>query len=327
MSHIDLNDLYYFAQAVEAGGFSAAARKLDMPKTTLSRRIARLEERLGVKLIQRNTRQFKPTSVGKIYYQHCAALREEADSAQRVIEQYGSEPQGTIKLSCPVEILELYVNDMLVDFMAQYPNICLDVWGVNRYVDVVEEQRDFAIRAKTFPLPDSELIARPLCQSPQLLVASPALVSSPVQELEDLLALPSLSNLLEAPHEWRFKHPRRGWKTLPHRPRMQTRNLDLIKRAACAGQGIAALPYVSIASELKAGKLIPILPPDWQMENDVVHIVYPSRSGMLPSVTELLDFLGKAFASLKIDDWPGLETSVPGSDTSSPGPETTCPMT
>ena len=187
MSHmIDLNDLYLFAQSVEAGSFSAAARKLDLPKATVSRRIGKLEEALGVRLVQRNSRQFEVTPIGELYYEHCAKMSYEADLAQRMIAARQFEPQGVVRFSCPVEILEHYINPMLIEFMQRFPKISLNVRAINSTVDVISEKLDFAIRARTFPLPDSDLVTRKFLTRPFYLVASPDLVKEKISDLNEL---------------------------------------------------------------------------------------------------------------------------------------------
>ncbi|WP_016587343.1 LysR family transcriptional regulator, partial [Yersinia pestis] len=112
----DLNDLYYYAEVVEHGGFSAAARVLGLPKSKLSRRLALLEERLGVRLIQRSTRRFAVTDVGRTYYEHCKAMIEEARAAQESIDLTRAEPRGVVRITCPVALLQATVSTMLADF-------------------------------------------------------------------------------------------------------------------------------------------------------------------------------------------------------------------
>ena len=121
----DLNDLYYFAQVVDQGGFAPAGRALSEPKSKLSRRIALLEERLGVRLIQRSTRHFLVTEIGQRYYCHCKAMLVEADAAQSAVEQTRSEPRGIVRLTCPVALLHARVSVMLAGFMAHYPRVAV----------------------------------------------------------------------------------------------------------------------------------------------------------------------------------------------------------
>ncbi|MBC8654984.1 LysR family transcriptional regulator, partial [Providencia vermicola] len=135
----DLNDLYYYVKVVEHGGFSQAGLALGVPKSKLSRRIADLEKKLNVSLIYRSTRQFHVTDVGQVFYQQCKNVVDEAEIAHELICSVQSHPKGTIKLSCPVALLQVYLNELLVDFMAQYPDIDIQILAVNRPVDVISE--------------------------------------------------------------------------------------------------------------------------------------------------------------------------------------------
>jgi len=172
----DLNDLFYFVHVVECGGFTSAGRHLGMPKSKLSRRIAGLEERLGVRLIQRTSRNFVVSEVGKKYYQHCKAMLVEAEAAQESIDELHSEPRGLIRLSCPTGLLNSHVGAMLADFMVLHPRITISLEATNRRVDVVGEGLDIAIRVRPPPLEDSTLVMRVLAERGQCLVASPELI-------------------------------------------------------------------------------------------------------------------------------------------------------
>src|SRR5262245_52247792 len=156
----DLNDLYYFAEVVDHGGFAPAGRAIGVPKSKLSRRIALLEDRLGVRLIQRSTRRFAVTEIGQNYYAHCKAMLVEAQSAQEAIDLTRAEPCGTGRMPCPVALLDERAGDMLARFLAQYPRIEMHLEATNRRVDVVSEAVDVAIRVRPPPLSDSDLVMR-----------------------------------------------------------------------------------------------------------------------------------------------------------------------
>lgn len=121
----DLNDFVWFVKVVDHGGFAAAGRALDQPKSKLSRRIAQLETRLGVRLIQRTTRQFTVTEVGHTFYQHCKAMLVEAEAAEEAVAALQAEPRGVVRITCPVTLLHVHVGPMLARFMARYPGINL----------------------------------------------------------------------------------------------------------------------------------------------------------------------------------------------------------
>ena len=133
----NLNDLYYFAQTVEHGGFAPAGRAIGVPKSKLSRRVAALEERLGVRLIHRSTRHFSTTETGHTYYEHCKAMLVEADAAQEAIDSVRAEPRGVIRLACPVTLLHVHVGPFLAGFMRDYPGVTVHLEATNRRVDLV----------------------------------------------------------------------------------------------------------------------------------------------------------------------------------------------
>jgi DNA-binding transcriptional LysR family regulator len=145
----DLNDLYYYAQVVDHGGFAAASRATGEPKSKLSRRIAALEARLGVRLLQRSTRRFTVTELGRVYHTHCKAVLVEAEAAEEAIDHRRSEPCGTVRVSCPVALLDLQVGAMLAEFLARHPRVTLQLEATNRRVDVVAEGIDVAVRVRT----------------------------------------------------------------------------------------------------------------------------------------------------------------------------------
>ena len=170
----DLNDFAWFVQVVDHGGFAAAGRALDQPKSKLSRRIAQLEERLGVRLIQRTTRQFAVTEVGQTFYQHCKAMLIEAEAAQQAVETLRAEPRGSVRITCPVTLLHVHIGPMLARFMARYPGVTLHLEATNRRVDVVGEGIDVAIRVRPRPIEDSDLVMRVLADRGHRLVADDA---------------------------------------------------------------------------------------------------------------------------------------------------------
>ena len=170
----DLNDLYYFAKVVEAGGFAAAGRLLGIPKSRLSRRIAELEERLGARLLQRTTRQLKLTAVGERYLRHCQAMLLEAEMADEAVASMSSEPRGRLRVSSPVGLAHEMLPGVISNFLEKYPQVQLEVMLVNRRVDLVTEGVDVALRVREPGDEDPLLVTRRLRQAQMLMVASPA---------------------------------------------------------------------------------------------------------------------------------------------------------
>ena len=299
----DLNDLYYYAQVVEHGGFAPAGRALGMPKSKLSRRINLLEERLGVRLIQRSTRHFSATEIGRTYYTHCKAMLVEAEAAQEAIEVTRSEPRGIVRIACPVALLDTRIGVMLADFMVEHQQVQVHLEATNRRVDVIGEGIDIAIRVRTPPLEDSDLVMRVLADRAQCLMASPTLLArcGVPNAPTDLAALPSLDlGVPQNEHLWHLFGPDGAEATIHHRPRYITRGMLALRTAAIAGVGVVQLPKMVVLDELRSGKLVHVLP-QWMPRRDVVHAVFASRRGLLPSVRALVDYLAERFQALEED--------------------------
>jgi DNA-binding transcriptional LysR family regulator len=296
----DLNDLYFFVQVVDENGFASAARKLGIPRSKLSRRIGLLEERLGVRLIHRSTRRFAVTEIGKEYYRHCLAMVVEAEAAQETIERTRSEPQGLVRVSCPSSVLYFQVGEMVARFMAECPKVEVHLVSTNRRIDVIREGFDMAIRVRFPPLEESDLVMRVFAESPQCLVASPVLAKSLMYPTTpaDLSGMPSLG--WGPPHqdyEWHLNGPDGATARIPYKPRFITEDMVTLRRAALRGVGVAQLPMMVVGRDLMAGKLVNVLP-NWAPDAGIIHAVFPSRRGLLPSVRALLDFLAARYSEL-----------------------------
>ncbi|MPT47417.1 MAG: LysR family transcriptional regulator [Sphingobium sp.] len=289
----DLNDLAYFVAVVDHGGFAPAGRALDMQKSKLSRRILMLEDRLGVRLLNRSSRRFSVTEIGREYYERCVAMLVEAEAADQLIAEARSEPRGVIRMSCPVALLSFQFGTLISRFMVENPAVEVHLEATNRRVDVIAEGFDLAIRVRFPPMEPSDLVMRKLDESTQCLVASPALISTPLSSPADLPGLPSVdTGPPRRNHEWRLFHADGQSATVPHKPRLVTDDMSTLREAALAGVGVTQIPTIMIWQDIEAGRLIHVLP-DWRPKAGNVHAVFPSRRGLLPSVRALLDFLAK----------------------------------
>ncbi|MGI3464273.1 LysR substrate-binding domain-containing protein [Providencia stuartii] len=291
----DLNDLYYYVKVVEHGGFSQAGLALGIPKSKLSRRIADLEQKLNVSLIYRSTRQFHVTEIGQTFYQQCKNVVDEAKIAEELICSVQTDPKGIIKLSCPVALLQVYLQDLLVDFMVKYPEIDVQILAVNRPVDVISEGLDMALRVRSLPLDDSGLMMKVLGYSRRVLVASPLLFKGgePLQQPEELVNYPILANTeYSQNYTVTLKNSEDLSFTQHFIPKLATTDILTLYKAALKGIGIARLPYGVVEKDLSSGALIEILP-EWRFPEDIIHAVYPSRKGLLPSVQLLLNYLAE----------------------------------
>lgn len=302
---MDLNDLYYFAKVVEHQGFSAAARALGVPKSKVSRRIAELEKRLNTQLIYRSTRKLHITEIGKTYYQHCKAMLIEAESAQELIEQNHSEPRGLIRMTCPIALLHAHIGDMLAEFLVKYPKVTVHMEASNRRVDVVAEGVDLAIRVRPLPLDSSDLVLKVLSDRGLCLVASPSLVRKIglPKHPKDLLEWPSLGlgqtqGHVQTSFEWCLTHANGERVVVPFSPRLVTTDMTALRASAMAGVGVVQLPNLMVPEQVAKGQLIKLLP-EWSPRREIIHVVFPSRRGMLPAVRALIDFLSEKYDSFE----------------------------
>jgi DNA-binding transcriptional LysR family regulator len=291
----DLNDLYFFAAVVEHAGFSAAGRALGVPKSRLSKRVAQLEERLGVRLLQRTTRRFVVTEVGERFYAHCRAVLEEAQAAQDAVDELRAEPRGVVRLSCPVSLAQTVLAYVLPDFLALYPKMQVRVLSSNSRVDVIGEGYDLAIRVRTKLDTDANLVIRTFGQSRTKLVASPGLLDAEGRpgQPDELAKLPALSmREHEGPQIWELIDAKGKQTHVEVKPRLISGDFAVLLESARRGMGVALLPEFVCASAITAGELEVVLP-EWSAPEGTMHFVYPSRRGMLPGVRALVDFLAE----------------------------------
>jgi DNA-binding transcriptional LysR family regulator len=292
----DLNDLYYFASVVDHGGFAAAGRALGIQKSRLSRRVLHLEERLGVRLLNRSSRRFSVTEIGREFYDRCVAMLVEAEAAEQIVAEVQAAPRGMVRMSCPTALLSFQFGELIARFMMQNPGIQLQLESTNRRVDVIAEGFDLAIRVRFPPLEPTDLVMRRLDESSQCLVASPALVTNAFTSPADLHSLPSLDMIWpHREHIWELHHADGQVATVSHTPRLVTDDMAVLRDAAIAGAGAVQLPTIFIWDDVRSGQLVHVLPA-WRPRAGVVHAVFPSRRGLLPSVRALVDFLARECA-------------------------------
>ncbi|WP_126283767.1 LysR family transcriptional regulator [Burkholderia stagnalis] len=296
----DLNDLRLFAEVVEHGSFTAAARSLGAQTSKLSRRIRALEEELGVRLLNRTSRSLSLTETGRRFHQHCVALVAESKAARDIVDQTQARPQGTVRISCPVALLGSGVSAIIARYIEDNPQVQVLLDATNRRVDVVEEGLDFAIRVRRPPLEDTDLAVRQLGVSVLILVASPALVArypAPAS-IESLQEWPTLATASDSEKfVWNLVDADGQVRSWAHRPRLATDDLASLRMAAVQGIGVAILPREQVSADLQAGRLLHVLP-ELSMTPGLVHAVFPSRRGMVPAVRQLLDALAAGFEAL-----------------------------
>jgi DNA-binding transcriptional LysR family regulator len=291
----DLNDMVFFAEVAERGGFAAASRALGIPKSRLSRRVADLEERLGVQLMQRSTRRLSLTPAGEIYLRHAAAMRDAAQAAAEAVAQVQTEPSGLVRLSVPVTISHSGLAQLMPVFMALYPAVRIDMRVINRPVDLIEEGIDIALRVRPAIEDSALLVASTFGTSRGVLVASPELLAryGPIDTPADLARLPTaaMSANGEGRADWRLEGPERRNPTCMRTPRATWPTTWPRCSTACwAAWARPCCPTTCAAPTSRPGRLTRVLP-GWGPSPVVAHMVFPARRALVPAVRRLIDFL------------------------------------
>lgn len=290
----NLDDLLLFTRVVDVGSFTAAGRSLGLPTSTVSRRVARLEDRLGVQLLQRTTRKLNLTDAGRTYYDCGLRVSNDLEEAERAIAELQATPRGRLRATAPLELGP--VTALVLDFLRAFPEVEVELELTNRHVDLVEEGFDVAVRAGN--LPDSSLIAHKLADNELGLFASEAYVErrgaprTPEEIREhDCIVFPPL-----APNStWSLRSNGKIVR-VPLRGRLTVNHLIAAKDAAMGGLGIALIPTQFCVVELAAGQLQQLLPKACPPAGSI-WLMVPSRRHLPARVRAFVDFLKNNYAA------------------------------
>jgi DNA-binding transcriptional LysR family regulator len=294
----DLNDLYFFAAVVKHESFSAAARALGVPKSRISRRIAILEEQLGLRLLERSTRRLSVTEVGRDVYRHARAAVDEAETIDEVALRTKSRPQGLVRISCPTGVQRGLMGS-LPPFLRAHPFLRIQFLVTNRPVDLVGESIDIAIRIRERLDTDGDLQMKRIGISRRILVANRALLRKygTPEDPADLGHFPIIHATDRlGPLSWALAGPGGRVASVPIDPRVSAGDFPILFDAAVAGIGVALLPEVHCRDAIRNQRLVRVLPA-WSIAEGIIHLVFPSRRGMLPSVRATIDFLATTLKS------------------------------
>jgi DNA-binding transcriptional LysR family regulator len=284
---LGLDDIAVFVQVVEAGSFSAAARRLAMPKATVSAKVARLEKRLGLSLIQRTTRKLRVTEAGEQYFRHCAEAIREVEVAEATLQSTSGKPSGVLKITAPVDLGRTLLPRIVNAYAARYPDVSVDLLVTNRVMDLVGEGIDLAIRPSQV-LKDSSLIAQRYFDMGSDVWASPHYL----QRLGPLTHPRDLANAKLVGFSARSSAVFTNGKSdveVGLNGRIRADDLETIKALLLLGQGIGWLPDFLAEDSTPSGALVPALP-QWRVkERGAVYFVYVGRKYGLPKVRAFIE--------------------------------------
>lgn len=297
----DLNDLFYFYLTAEHGGFTAAERHSGVTKSMLSRRIAKLEAQLHIRLIQRNSRQFALTSAGKILYQHAIEIMREQQEAWESLSEHVSEPTGLIRIGCPTVLAQYYLAPLLPAFMNRYPSVKVYLDATDRPVQIIEDGFDVVLKVSNEPEENPGLIIKPLVKNKRILVASPEyllrcdMITCP-DEIMRLQTISSPVDSFEHSAKWHLVDTEGSAITIRHNPALICKNSQVQLEAAINGIGVALLPSSITANAIKDGRLVQLLD-GWSTLEQMVYVLFPTRKHLVPAVRVFIDFLTDNFAN------------------------------
>jgi DNA-binding transcriptional LysR family regulator len=297
---LDLNDLFYFSQVVTHGGFAPAGRALKIPKSKLSRRVAQLEDRLGVRLVERSSRRFRVTEIGKTFFEQSQVAVNAAERAEAIVAASLAEPKGVVRFSCPTGLVEV-ISPTLPDFLTLYPRVQIQIIATDRPVDLIAERIDVALRVRVKLDTDAALTMRTLGRSQRILLASPSLANTlSSHDITALAKVPTLSTSEEVGKvTWTLIGPNQQVHTHISTARLGCGAFAAVRDAAIAGLGVALLPDHTVAAALRSGALIRVFP-DWAAPEGIVHLVFTTRRGLPVIVRAWIDHLAARFRDPKL---------------------------
>ncbi|HEY9053132.1 MAG TPA: LysR family transcriptional regulator [Gammaproteobacteria bacterium] len=295
----NLSDIAVFVQVVDSGSFTAAAERLELSKSVISKYVTRLEDRLGARLLNRTTRRLSLTEAGRILYSRSQRGLEEIEAAEMEVSQLQQTPRGRLRFNTPMSFGILHIAPILRDFQQEYPDVSFDMDLEDRQIDLVEEAYDLAIRIAD--LPDSSLIARRLGPCRHALCASPTYLEKhgtprTPDELQNHRAL--TYGYSDSPREWRLLAADGRYLTVPVNSAMHMNNSLALREAVLNDAGIALIPTFIVGSDIQSGRLQKLLLA-YRLQEFSIYAVYPQRKYLSPKVRTFIEFISK-----KITDTP-----------------------
>ena len=294
-----LRQIEAFVAVVQSGSFVKGADKLGSSKAVVSRQVLELEARLDTRLLNRTTRKQSLTEAGADYFERCRKILEDLAEANGAASASTARPMGRLRINAPVTFGNRHLAPLWGGFLQRHPDVTLDVTLSDRLVDLVEDGYDLAIRIAR--LPDSSLISRQLASTRLVLCASPAYLKrqARLRRIEDIAAQPVIAySYWSGGDSWAFEGPE-GPVEVMTQARLRSNSGDTCLAAALAGQGLILQPTFIVGPDLKAGRLVEVLP-HYHAPTLAIHAVYPSRQHLSVKVRRMVEYLAAAF---KKPDW------------------------
>jgi DNA-binding transcriptional LysR family regulator len=307
-----LEEMEAFVRVVDAGSITAAADRMAMAKSAVSRRLTELEQRLGVQLLRRTTRTLRLTDTGRGFYERCLRILADVEEAESAVGQEHGTVRGRLRVALPLSFGLLHLGPAIADFMCRHPQVEFDLDFNDRQVDLLAEGFDVALRIAD--LQDSSLIARRLAPIHALVCASPDYLEShgpPRTPVELRNADCLVYTNIQEPARWSFRAPDGGAGSVEVRPHMQANNGDFLRQAAIAGRGVLLSPTFIVYRDIEEGKLAPVLE-DYSWSAPSAYAVYPQTRHLSRRVRVFVDYLVERFAGVPYwDAGPAIAAALP----------------
>jgi DNA-binding transcriptional LysR family regulator len=306
-----LNSMAIFVEVVNQSGFSSAADKMNLSRAQVSKSVMQLEAHLGTRLLNRTTRRVSLTEIGRIYYERCTAILNDVEEIEGIAREQAGTPYGMLRLSAPTSFGTLHLKDAIPEYLKQFSQVHISMSLSDRFIDVVSEGFDVVIRIAE--LKDSSLIARKIAPCKRVFCASPDYlekngIPQVPQDLATHACLVYANDI--KPDTW-ILHGPNGKEAIKVNGPVCADNGDILSAAATAGLGIALLPTFTVGPELRAGRLIQVLP-DYCPPELTIYAVFPSRRYLSAKVRSFVDFLSNHFSGSP--DWDRFGDAVPSPD-------------
>ena len=292
----DLNDIMVFVRVARERSFTRAGAALGIPKSTVSERVARLEAQLGVRLLERTTRSLRLTESGNEYYARVEKVVNDLEEAEAAVTAAHNTPRGVLRIGSPLLFAQIFLGDVIADYMKQFPDVQVELVAADRAFDVLQEELDVAIHV--LGQMDAQIIARKLGVGERFCVATPEYLAKRgvPKTPADLADHSCIANGPTRSVTWTFERDRQT-RPVSILARYCITSISQVQQAALAGLGITVLPSLICATELENGRFVRVLE-DWTVPDTVVHLVYPSHRHLSARVRTFVDFVVERLPSL-----------------------------